>query len=40
MNSNDGDRKKEWKLAQKQAARAAFPMPEPLLESLFWSVEA
>lgn len=40
MNSNDRDRKKEWILGQKLAARAALPMPEPLLESLFESVDA
>lgn len=40
MNANDRDRKKEWKLEQKQAARVAFPMPDALLESLFDTVDA
>lgn len=39
MNPNDKDRKREWKLEQKQLARAAFPMPDTLLESLFATVE-
>ncbi|HEX5277216.1 MAG TPA: DUF2695 domain-containing protein [Fluviicoccus sp.] len=40
MNAHDKDRKKEWKLAQKQQARAAFPMSDAMLESLFDSVDA
>jgi hypothetical protein len=40
MNSNDRDRKKEWKLEQKQLARAAFPMSDALLESLFEAVDS
>lgn len=35
MNSNDRDRKKEWRREQRQLARAAFPMSDALLESLF-----
>jgi hypothetical protein len=40
MNSNDRDLKKEWKLEQRRLARAAFPMSDALLESLFNVVDA
>ncbi|WP_310344749.1 DUF2695 domain-containing protein [Pelomonas aquatica] len=40
MNSGDKGRKRESKLEQKQLARAAFPMPDTLLKSMFDTVEA
>ncbi len=40
VNSDDKNRRREWKLKQKQLARAAFPLPDILLESLFETVEA
>ncbi|MFG6489487.1 DUF2695 domain-containing protein [Roseateles sp. BYS78W] len=40
MNNTDQDRKKAWKLQQKQLARDAFPIADALLESLFDAVDA
>lgn len=39
MNANDRDRKKEWKHEQRQLARAAFPLSDALLESMFDTVD-
>ncbi|MFG6466590.1 DUF2695 domain-containing protein [Pelomonas baiyunensis] len=40
MNTTDQDRKKAWKIQQKQLARDAFPIADGLLESLFDAVDA
>ena len=40
MDASDRDRKKTWKVQQQKLARAAFPISESLLESLFKAVEA
>lgn len=39
MDAIDRDRKKEWKRQQRLAAREAFPIADPLLKSLFDSVD-
>lgn len=40
MHASDRDKKKEWKLQQRQHAQAAFPISSALLESLFEAVDA
>ena len=39
MNQANLDRKKAWKAAQKTTAKAAFPLSDDLLESLFEFVD-
>ncbi|MEL4181515.1 DUF2695 domain-containing protein [Roseateles sp. PN1] len=40
MKSSDRDLKKNWKLRQRELARAAFPVADSVLESLFDFVES
>jgi hypothetical protein len=40
VKSSDRDLKKNWKLQQRELARAAFPVADPVLESLFDFVES
>ena len=39
MDQADRDRKRAWKAQMRDASRAAFPVPDELLKSLFASVE-
>jgi hypothetical protein len=38
MNASDRERKKQWKAEERTAARATFPLPDDLMQSLFDSV--
>ena len=40
MNASDREQKSAWKARQRQAAQTDFPMSDPLMESLFETVEA
>ncbi len=40
MDAADRERKKKWKAQERAAARAAFPLSDDLLRSLFDAVEA